>query len=261
MPRKRGKAKKNNLRVGIVFSALIALLIAFSLIGKLASIWEQGKYDDNYPLLLKVESKKGVQFLSIFPKGHTISLLNVSGDKDVSRSLAIPGEAELFANEPVKASDISSFFRATMGSNVKTDLTPIDKLRLYLFSKSVKVTDVKEGSVSASDETADRAIASLFSDSTLNLEGLRVEVVNATGAYGVGNFVARLLSNIGTNVVFVSTADKTQEESVIYYQRDKVYTVKRLERALGLKAVKSTKTSISDITVQIGRQSLGSLNP
>ncbi|MEX2007674.1 MAG: LytR C-terminal domain-containing protein [Candidatus Levyibacteriota bacterium] len=263
MPKKRIKVKKDNLKVGIIFSVVIALLIGFSLIGKLASVLEQGKYDDNYPMSLKVEGKYGVQFLSIFPKEHEISVLNVSGGREVSESLAIAPEAEVIAGAlSVEPSDTSSFFHAILrNEEVKTNLTAVDKFRLYLLSKSIAGEDVTVEDVSVSGEAADKIISSLFSDSGITSEGLRVEVVNATGVYGIGNKVARIISNIGTDVVFVSTADNTEEECVIYYQDDKTYTVKRLARTLGFRTVKNAKRTISDITVVIGENGLKSINP
>jgi len=258
MPKKSRKPKKNSLKIGIIFSAIILFFIALSMFGKGISLLGQGKYDDNYPLSVKVEGKGGTQFLSVFPKQHKINILNISGVNDSKSLEVIPVDARVVAPSlQVNPADLSSFFLSLKNKDVKTNLTVVDIARLYIFSKTVGQGDVSVQSISLlGDSSADKIIFSLFSDPAIIFENLRVEIVNATGVYGKGNKVARLLSNIGANIVFVSTADKNAKQSLIYYTNSKTYTVERLERLLGFKSVKNNQKSISDILVLIGEESL-----
>lgn len=255
MPKKR-KVKKNNFKIGIIFSAIIVLLISLSLVGKFASLVNQSKYDDKYPFYLEVESNHGAQFLSFFPKQQKISLLNV-GSKTKSSSV-IPKEAAISADSlKVEPGNIPSFFLSLFGNKkIKTTLTAIDMTRLYLFSKTVDREDITIRNIDSLQNAAvDEIVIALFHDPVIESEGLRVQVVNATGDYGVGNKTARLLTGMGVNVVFVSTADRNEKESAVYYAGDKTYTVERLARVLGYKTAEIKQKTIADIMIQLGEDS------
>lgn len=259
MPKKRGKVKKNNLKIGIIFSVLISLLILLSLFVKVINVLQQGKYDSNYPFSLRVISGKDTAFLSVLEKEKKIAILKVAG-LDKQEPLLFPSEGEVSVNS-LPTSNVSSFFRSLLGNKkVESNLTIVDILRLYLFSRSIDSKDVTIENISKAVHTSDKAAGSLFLDQEIVLEDKRIEVANATGVYGVGNNVAKLLTNLGANIVFVSTADKNEKESAIYFHGEKGYTVKRLERVLGLKTLKREGESISDITVRIGQDSLKSIN-
>lgn len=259
MPKKRGKVKKNNLKIGIIFSVLISLLILLSLFVKVINVLQQGKYDSNYPFSLRVISGKDTAFLSVSEKEKKIDILKVAG-LDKQEPLLFPSEGEVSASS-LPTSNVSSFFRSLLGTKkVESNLTIVDILRLYLFSRSIDSKDVTIENISKAVHANDKAAGSLFLDQEIVLEDKRIEVVNATGVYGVGNNVAKLLTNLGANIVFVSTADKNEKESAIYFHGEKGYTVKRLERVLGLKTLKREGESISDITVRIGQDSLKSIN-
>lgn len=256
MPKKTRKVKKNNLKIGIIFSAIILILIGLSLAGKLFFLLGQGKYDDNYPFSIKVTTNTSTQYLSISPKQHKVNILTF-GKVALPAALQIPQDAQISGNPVlVTASSISSYFASILSDKkIKTNLTSVDISRLYVFSKTLSQSDVTMQSVSALDEKVDKIISSAFSDPTIVSEDLRVEIVNATGAYGVGNSAAGLLTHIGANVVFVSTADSTESKSVIYYTGSKSYTAQRIARVLGFKLVESKQKTISDIEVRVGQDS------
>ncbi|MEX2012913.1 MAG: LytR C-terminal domain-containing protein [Candidatus Levyibacteriota bacterium] len=260
MPKKARKVKKNNLKVGIIFSVLIVTLILLSVFGKIVNVLQQGKYDSNYPFSLRVVSGKETAFLSISPKEKEIAYLRITGAKDMQDVLPFPSEGEITASF-LPSSKIPDFFRSLLGSKEnETNLTVIDIARLYFTSKSVSPENVTVKNVSATEAADDKEIGSLFLDRGIVAEDKRVEVVNATGVYGVGNSVAKMLTNLGANVIFVSTADKDEKESVIYFHSEKGYTVNRLIRILGFKTLKREGESISDITVRIGQDSIESID-
>lgn len=261
MPKKRiKKFNKNNLKIGIIFFAVIFLLLAFSFIGKIFSVVKMDRFDENFPFVLSIEEKNGVnQFACIYPKQHQISILDVNKASS-SSYFAIKDDARVFSDSlRIDSLNSSSFFIKLLKNekNLKTNLTVIDVVRLAILSKAIEAGNVRSQKIDAGLEEAqkNKIISSLCLDSDIVSEGLRIEVVNATGVYGVGNRVAQIISNIGGNVVFVSTADNEMEKSVIYYGDDKTYTLKRLSRVLGFTVIKSNTKSISDIKVQVGKDS------
>lgn len=260
MPRKSRKAKPNNLRVGLLFVSLVVFLIVLSLFGKMILVLKQSKYDGNYPFYLEISSNKERQVLSFFPKQSKISILNV---QDLNALLPVPIEAKITKTPKIAtAKNLSSFLTLLLeNKDVKTDITSIDIVRLYWLSKTIGSDNIAVSTLPVSSDAAieDKIIYTLFSDPLIISDDLRIEVVNATGVYGVGNRVARLLSNIGVNVVFVSTADKVEKQSVIFYTDDLGYTAKDLSRILGFEVIQNKQKSISDIKIQIGQDSLDSI--
>lgn len=261
MPKKRiKKFNRNNLKIGIIFFAVIFLLLAFSIFGKIFSVLEKDRFDDNYPLVLSIEGKNGVsQFACIYSKQHQISIIEINNPSPDS-VFAIKNDAQVFSDTlRIDSLNPSSFFIKLLknGKNLKTNLTVIDILRLAIVSKTVEAGSVHSQKIDASSEDAqkNKIILSSCLDSGIVSEGLRIEVVNSTGVYGVGNRVAQIISNMGGNVVFVSTADKEMEKSIIYYSDDKTYTLKRLSKSLGFSTVKNDTKGISDIKVQVGKDS------
>lgn len=254
MPKKRKKNKRSNLKIGIIFSAVIVFLVAVSLLSKLIFLFGQSRYDDNYPFYLKVDSGNSVQFIVVFSKQHKINILNF---KNSSAFYFIPHDGEISKSPTLAQPDsVSSFFLPLLKEkSIKTNLTAIDEGRLYLFSKTVSKDDITNQTIASPREDSDKIISQAFSDPAIVSEDLRVEVVNATGVYGVGNNVAKFLSDIGANVVFVSTADNIQKQSLIYYTGGKSYTVGRLSKLLGFKASRNDKKTISDVIIQIGQDS------
>lgn len=255
MPSKtRKKKKQNNIALGILFSAAIIFLIVISLFGKAVTLFQKGKYDNSYPFSIKIKSSNKVQFVYFYPKENKVSLLDLDAGKDTSDS-QIPQDTQIVVPGGVSSSNLKNFFNKFVeDKHIKTELTSIDRARIYLLIKSINDNDIKMQSLaSLSDPNAQKVITDIFSDPQILAEDLRIEVVNATGIYGVGNKAAQLFTNMGANVIFVKTADETEKKSVIYYSDKKSYTVSRLEKLLGFTSSKNTKSSISDILVVIGQ--------
>lgn len=218
------------------------------------------RFDESFPFILSIEGKNGAsQLACIYPKQHQISIIEI-GQALSGSSLAIKDDARVFSDSlRIDSLNPSLFFTKLLkdGKNLKTNLTPIDIVKLLIVSKTIGVKNVRVQKMDTNleDTEKNKIISSLCLDPDIVSEGLRIEVVNATGVYGVGNKVAQIISNFGGNVVFVSTADKVEEKSVIYYGGDKSYTLQRLSRTLGFSAIKDNTKSISDIRVQIGKDS------
>ncbi len=257
MPKKAKTNNTNNLKIGLVFALIIAALVFFSLLGKLFFVLKQSRYDSNYPFYLEVYSGNKAQALAIFTKENRISVLNIN---DTGVFLPIPMDSKIAGNvSNIDSNNVSTFFISLLSNgNIKTNLTVFDILRLYLFTKTVGAGDIRieEFPLSADAAHQDKLIYSLFSDSGIVSDGLRIEVSNATGGYGIGNRAARMLSDIGANVIFVSTADNTQAHSLIYYFGDKNYTIERLSRLFDFDVIRSEEKSIADVKLQIGQDNL-----
>lgn len=259
MGRKRG-VKKNNIKIGIVFFVIVIFFIIFSFLGKTFFYVKEGKFDDKYPFALSIQRNSGFAVATFFPKQKYISLVNVDGKTILSPSqfLAIPIDGKIKSDGlKLDVKNPSTFFLSLLMHRVKfeTDLTLLDIGRLMFFSKLVDVGSNKSQDIGVNDldSVKDKAVLALFADPDIVSENLRIEIENGTGVYGLGNSVGRKVSNMGGNVIFVSTADVIGEESQIYFFDRKSYTVERLSRVLGLKAVKTSQKTIADVIIKIGK--------
>lgn len=262
MPRKRTQQenKQNNIALGILFSAAIIFLIGISLFGKVVSLFQKGKFDNSYPFSVKIENNQRKQFIYLSPKENKISILNINNLKDDVST--IPQDSQLISSTEISSSNLSTFFKDLIeDKKMKTDLTSVDKARIYLFVKSISQENILTQSInSILDQKSDKIIYDIFSDEQIISEDLRIEVINATGVYGVGNKLAKMLSNMGGNVIFVKTAEDTGVNSSVLYSGNKGYTVSRLERLLGFKASVNKEKSISDIVIILGKDAVKFIN-
>lgn len=135
---------------------------------------------------------------------------------------------------------------------IKTNLTPFELMKLLLDLKSVrfdKVEDVDLSKLSLLDETklADGQIAYIgdpvkidsfsltLAESKIISEHLSVAVFNTTNKGGVARQAARLITNIGGNVIKLSNAnDYFKVSKIVSRDQSNSYTYKRLKQIFGL---------------------------
>ena len=70
--------------------------------------------------------------------------------------------------------------------------------------------------------------------------------------------MAKLLSNIGVDIVAVNTADDSQDISTIASKNTKSYTYRRIKKIFNLRDAPISQNAISDIIITIGKNDSGS---
>ncbi len=257
MARKK-KDESKNTRVGIYFFILILGIIFISLVLKGLVIVKNSRFIDDGRFNFLISNDKENEIVSFLPQNHSISILKIDGNtENVYKFLEIPLDGEirsssLALNKPTSSiiSDILFSFK-----NIKTNFTILDLFRIFVFTKTTSPDNFTLRTVSTDlDEAAlDKISLTLFSDPKIADENLSIEIVNGTEEYGVGNRLARLVSNISGNVVLVSNSQNQEDKSRILYSGEKTYTVRRLERLLGFELIESRSQSLADITIRIGK--------
>jgi len=159
-------------------------------------------------------------------------------------------------------------------SRGETNLSKWDLLRLWweirkLRSDKVKFFDLGETNILTEKSLPDGSLifeTELFRldelvrnhciDHKIYEERLAIEVLNATDHSGLANRVARLMTNIGGDIVAVGNSnDKYQISNIKYQKKDlrKSYTVRKLEKILGVKAeVGEMGESRADLLILVG---------
>ncbi|GEM_PF-812713 len=275
MRQKKFTSNGKTLHMAFLFLGLVALLIIGSFISKVVHVAKQGLFDGQHRLTILFESKpaeKGT-LISFAPDKKTISILEIEGEafdyKKLSVGLGIPIDGYVRLSAPIaKQSDalqngeiLSLLKKGLFGNDVlQTNVTPIDFVRLWLFTKSIPgydMTEEKYRLASLSDELVntglDKVVALLFADKTLSEEKVSIHIINASGVTGLGNKLARLLTNSGGNVVAVSTGNAILPRCEIGFIEEDTYTLEKIEKLLGCKTIQMKKQTISDIVITLGK--------
>ncbi|MDP3988116.1 MAG: LytR C-terminal domain-containing protein [Candidatus Levybacteria bacterium] len=270
--RKNKKTKnQNNLRIGVIFCLFVCFLITVSLIFKLILLLQSSKFDGkhNFSVVIYEQDSKSkkAQIISFAPDVAKISVLKILAKKpsDLAKILEVPIDGTIKIPGKGDEEVESMLGSALLGfKDTQTNLTIIDISRLWLFAKSVSNQSISANEISLdqvlTDEAIDKISSQIFSDNSFSAEKISIQIVNGTGFSGLGNRLARLISNMGGNVVSVLTSDKNIESSEILYVDEETYTLERLTKILGFKKTKMNGAQISDIIIKIGKDSLPPLN-
>lgn len=274
MKRKK-KLSQPNLKPVVIFSLFVFSLLALSVLIKFTSLVLKGKFDGQHRFTISINNEKN-NLISFAPDSHTIAVLQVLGDPNLStqqlrRVLEIPIDGFVFTQQLSVSDkeDVEKVLRSMVLNykDLNTDLTIIDMARLWFYTKTLPVHDItikqfllpKDALSSEKESFVDRISSQLFTDNTIVQEKVSIQVINGTNVAGLGNRLARLITNMGGNVVAVTTAEKEVETSQISYFGSETYTLKRLSKILGYKQNKLQKQLISDIIITVGKDSLAKL--
>lgn len=273
MKKKKNVSKKQNIKLAFIFCFFVLILIMGSLFLKAGILIKKSNFDGQHRFTISFSKSlinSDIQVVSFAPDTKSISILFVSKNnfskvQNIEKYLQIPIDASVQFDglskieekklEPTIRKLILNF------NNTQTNLTIIDLVRLWLFTKNVSSHAVITRAIDfpLDDAMIDKTSSFLFNDYTLTQENQSIQIINGTKASGLGNRLARIISNAGGNIISVSTADDIIKYSEILYFGKKSYTAEKLSKILNFplsnKQEEKTGEAISDITVIIGKDS------
>lgn len=229
-----------------------------------------GKFDGKHNITILIykdqnEQKNRGEIFSFSPDNSAISEISVESQNSllgVGKDLEVPIDGKI---NVTKLSDFKDPIKieSTLGSiilnykDVKTNLTLIDLFRLWYFSRSIPKNSIMTDTIvlTAEINQGDYVVSDYFVDYAMLKEKGTIQIINGTGVSGLGNKLAKLITNIGGNVVSVSTSDNLLDSSEIIYYGDSTYTSSRLAKILKFKTVQTKNPGISDITISLGKDS------
>lgn len=265
MRKKRSLKKDNNTKVAVIFVGFVLTIVLVSLIFKFVVLLSQSQFDNAKRFTMTVSNKNDVEVISFSPISRSISVLKLDADIDVplNQFLAIPIDGFVKKDSLDINQKVGSLFPEMIFNYKKlnTNLTIVDLVKLFIFTKSLKDREIVERSISKDLAAGDidSLARRLFNEGLIEEEGKKIQIINSTDVLGLGNRLARLITNMGGDVIIVVTGNEPQESSEISYIDDKNYTVERLSKVLGYSTVKVTDRTIADVTITIGQDSLQSL--
>lgn len=262
MGKRNSKEENSNLKLAVVFAILVFTLFAISIFSRGVILLRQSRFDSQNRFTVSFQNESALSIISFNPASRAITILKLDGytkDFNFYQFLAIPIDGEVIVDflDLKKERDPESIMAKVLqnSSHVKTNLTIIDLARLFLFSKSLpkNATDVNHVSASLTLAEIDKISKKLFKDEAIDRSGERIEIINATDVPGLGARVARLVANMGGDVIFISTADSQKNNSSITYVGKKTYTVEKLSKILGFRTISGEGRTIADITIVVGK--------
>lgn len=233
----------------LTFLGLLVVVIICSFLWKFAMFLQTSRFDGAHQFTIIATGKSG-EVISFNPDQQNITDVKIGNDttKLLGQQLEVPVDGEI----PQGISGISGMLFASLIHHSAT-ISPVDIIKLLWFITTVPKDSINTVNLSSDSQQLSFLIPKLFQDKTLYMEGKSITIVNATGISGFGSRLAKLLTNIGANVIMVSTADIDSPHSAISYTGEKSYTISRLEKILHISSQNSSNNSLSDITITIGK--------
>lgn len=247
--KKQSPKSGESIAWAIAFLGLLAAIIIASFIWKLVLFLEKSSFDGSHQFILAAIGQKG-QLIAFNPDEQSIQVVDFvpTSSENPQKRFALPVDGVIKENNDGVR---QLLFAALMHHD--TTLSPVDVIKLLLFTSTLPKDSVSTEMLPGDDQQAVLRIPRLFQDKSLYAEGRSITIVNATDVSGLGTRLAKLLTDIGANVIMVTTADSPQDHSSLIYSGETSYTLSRLEKILHLTAhAASAQPAISDITITIG---------
>lgn len=260
------KAKKQekdkSLRLAIYFGLLIIFIILVSVVFKAIDIVRKSRFDGRNRFTVAIIDKTKASLISVSPSDGALTELSVDGANSLTElnQLSLPFDAYIQTNLNNNSNPKSYFLKTLFNvREIRTNLTLVDLLRLGIFSGSVNADKIDSEHSSTNDAKLSIFASTLFIDPVMRDEKISLQITNSTDVPGLGNKLAKYLTNIGGDVVLVNSSSNAQEKSQIFYGQES-YTLKKISKMLNITPQKKESKSISDIIIIIGKDRGSLLN-
>lgn len=248
--------KSKNLNLALYFGILVIFIIMVSLIFKIFDIVRESKFDGENRFSAALIKSKSVDIITVSPREGSLARIKISSSlkEPEIKSLLMPIDSYVVAKSDFNSDSKSFFLKIFLNSRkIKKNLSLFDLLKLSLYSASLNNEKITEESVSKDDNEKLKEISeSFFKDPKIVGEKLSIQIINSTSVSGLGNRLARYISNMGGQVVLVKSSQEEAKNSVILYQEPS-YTAKKLSEKLEISLKKDENNSISDVKIIIGK--------
>lgn len=253
------KAKKENIKsfnLALYFGLLVLLIIIISISFKTIDIIRKSEFDSKNRFTVAVLNDKNVDLISVNPSRGEQTGIRVenAGSLNAIDNYSIPVDVFVESESDFSSESKSVFLKMLLNKrNLESSLNVLDLFKLSIFSFGVDNENFKFQKIDLEEENEfDSISANEFTDETISRDKVNIQVTNSTETSGLGNKIAKTITNLGGNVVLVNSSKDEIGESVIYYQEES-YTVKKLSRVLNIKAEKHETSSIADIIIVLGK--------
>jgi hypothetical protein len=254
---KRKKQENSNLKLAGLFVVFVLGLIILSTFLKFFLIVKSSRFDGTHNFIVNFTGEGNSKIVAFSPQNKSLSILDIKDSKNnLFKLLEIPVDGKIVVKN-LDDSKVPSLLLKSILSLGKplNNFTILDAVRLFIFSETVSSNNINERSITSNLNDAQRStlVSLSFTDPLIYQENQSIQIVNGADVFGIGGRLAAMVTNIGGNVILVSTSDSTVQNSKITYFGDESYTVKKLSGYLGFPVEKSNQQGVADVIITIGK--------
>ena len=259
--RKKKLQKSDNLKLAFVFFFVLLGIVCFSFIIKLFLVVKNSHFDGQHRFTLAIESTHP-EVISFDPGTSTISIVSIKkqfGNGVLAQFLGIPIDATVATNMDTQAPVASQLKVLLVHHAGGRSVNLVDLARLLLFTQGVSPNSYKTSQLNGNEDTktVDVTLSSFFTDATIVSENKQIEIINASGISGFGNRLARVITNMGGQVILVKTADQLRTASSLAIDGNMTYTAEKLQNFLHVSLTHMGQGTLADIVITLGTDMTG----
>lgn len=254
--------ESKSLKTFYLYTVSVFFVIAVALLIKLIFVVQESKFDGTHHFTLVVTKDQHVKEIFAFsPQIPSLSVLRVK-DETVSytslgKNHGIAVDAQLEVKDTISlGQDVTTIMWDTVRNyaTVSTDATIIDYIRLGFLSREILSSNKVIRDITLNDNSAEKSIlvARALNDPTISSENISIQIINASSISGAGERLGKVLTNMGANVVDVSTSHALQRKSEIQYYGERSYTNQQVEKYLAFSVSEVNEQPIADIVIILG---------
>lgn len=252
----------NSLKTFYLYAWLVLSFICVSLLIRGIFLFQQNVFNPSQHFTLSVIDKGTVkEIISFNPQIPGITVLKVN-DKSIpyqtlAKDFGVTSDGYLqLDNTMPLTTDVTALMWSSIihNASLHTNLTIFDTVRLFLLSKNVATNNevITDVTLHNQNIATDTQIAQALTDSDIASESISIQIINATDIAGMGQRLGKVLTNIGANVVDVSSAQNVQKKTTIAYYGDESMTLNHLQKLLTVTATEVRTQPIANIVITIG---------
>jgi hypothetical protein len=260
---KQKSSAPSNTKIAIVFCVFVVFVVVFSLLLKGVILMRNSHFDSSKRFTLGITNGRNTEIMSLSPSKDIViyKLKNKMTPKEAGQLLEIPIDGFINSNSLDLDQKPDTLFMNLVSNynNINTNLTVVDLLKIAALTKMIPENSINIEIVGDTDELdLNKIVGHLVSDSFMEKDNQTIQIVNATGVGGLGNRLARLITNMGGNAIIVATGNSISKKSTISYIDKKTYTIEKLQKVLGYEVKKEEGNAVADITIVIGEDKVSS---
>ncbi len=256
------KESSKSLKTFYLYAVLVICVICISLLLKLIFVIQSSKYDSKHHFTIAfTKDQKVKEVVSFSPQVPALAVLKIKDEnismQSLSKDHGIAADAQVEVNNSVTIGQDTTamFWDSTRNyTSVKTDATLIDLIRLTMLSRDIISNNKIIRDISLTDNKPENntLIARALNDPTISSENVSIQIINASNVSGLGQRLGRVFTNMGANVVEVSTSYTPQMTSKIQYFGERSYTHEQIEKYLEYPVSQLNRQPIADIVIILG---------
>jgi hypothetical protein len=256
-----------SIKTLLLYAAAVFIVIVGAFVLKAVNIMQQSKFDGEHFTLALAQNEKVKEIVVFNPDDSSLAVINFHDTaiplEKLPRTIGVSPDGLISVKDSdadkIK-DDISDalFHLGLRYSAIKTNLTIFDIGRLSLFAKNLPPNKITIKDISTADlndnPDIDRTLTSFFSDDVMATENVSIQIINASGISGLAQRLENVLVHQGANVVSISGAPQTQQQSEIKYFGTETYTLEKIKKLLGFQVKKLNSETIANIVIIIGEK-------